>query len=95
MDLTVLPAEDLTDDDLEDVDLTEEEAGLLTDEIEVLVLPVRPLRLDDLVVDADDLETDPEPLLDLVIEELLTPALLEDEPIPLLLLELVVDRRGV
>ncbi len=93
MDLTVLPAEDLTDEDLEEVDLTE--AGLLTDEIEVLVLPVRPLRLEDLVVDAEDLVTDPEPLLDLVIEELLTPALLEDEPIPLLLLELVVDRRGV
>lgn len=81
------------DEDLEEVDLTE--AGLLTDEIEVLVLPVRPLRLEDLVVDAEDLVTDPEPLLDLVIEELLTPALLEDEPIPLLLLELVVDRRGV
>lgn len=93
MDLTVLPAEDLTDEDLEEVDLTE--AGLLTDEIEVLVLPVRPLRLEDLVVDAEDLVTDPEPLLDLVIEELLTPALLEDEPIPLLLPEPVVFRRGV
>lgn len=93
MDLTVLPAEDLMDEDLEEVDLTE--AGLLTDEIEVLVLPVRPLRLEDLVVDAEDLVTDPEPLLDLVIEELLTPALLEDEPIPLLLPEPVVFRRGV
>ncbi|HBN01290.1 MAG TPA: hypothetical protein DD383_01450 [Rikenellaceae bacterium] len=81
------------DEDLEEVDLTE--AGLLTDEIEVLVLPVRPLRLEDLVVDAEDLVTDPEPLLDLVIEELLTPALLEDEPIPLLLPEPVVFRRGV
>lgn len=91
----MLPAEDLTDDDLEDVDLTEDEAGLLTEEIEVLVPPVRPLRLDDLVVDAEDLVTDPEPLLDLVIEELLTPALLEDEPIPLLLPEPVVVRRGV
>jgi len=93
LDLTVLPAEDLMDEDLEEVDLTE--AGLLTDEIEVLVLPVRPLRLEDLVVDAEDLVTDPEPLLDLVIEELLTPALLEDEPIPLLLPEPVVFRRGV
>lgn len=93
MDLTVLPAEDLTDEDLEEVDLTE--AGLLTDEIDVLVLPVRPLRLEDLVVDAEDLVTDPEPLLDLVIEELLTPALLDEEPMPLLLLEPVVDRRGV
>ena len=54
------------------------------------------LKLDDLVVDADDeLLLNPDPLLDLVIEELLTPALLDADPMPPLLLEPVVDRRGV
>ena len=89
----MLPAEDLTDEDLDDVDLIED--GLLTEEIDVLVPPVRPLRLDDLAVDADDLVTEPEPLLDLVVEELLTPALHDAEPMPLLLADPVVDRRGV
>ena len=57
---------------------------------------MRPLRLDDLVADADDeLLLTPDPLLDLVIEELLTPALLDADPMPPLLLEPVVDRRGV
>jgi len=57
---------------------------------------VRPLRLDDLVADADDdLPPNPDPFLDLVMDELLTPALLDAEPIPPLLLDPVVDRRGV
>ena len=48
------------------------------------------------LVDADieDL-VDPTPLLDLVMEELLTPALLDAEPMPLLLAEPVVDSLGV
>lgn len=53
--------------------------------------------LEDLEADADieDL-VDPAPLLDLVIAELLVPALLDDDPMPLLLLSLpVVVRRGV
>lgn len=57
---------------------------------------MRPLRLDDLVADADDdLPPNPDPFLDLVMDELLTPALLDAEPIPPLLLDPVVDRRGV
>ena len=101
MDLTVFPAEDLTDDDLpaEDLteeDLTDEDAGLFTDEIDDLVLPVRPPRLDDLVEDADiEALVDPEIPLDLAIDELLTPALLEEDPMPPLMLEPVVDKRGV
>lgn len=59
-----------------------------------LVLPVR--VLEDLFDDADieDL-VDPEPLLVLVVEELLTPALLDEEPMPFLPAEPVVVRRGV
>lgn len=38
---------------------------------------------------------DPEPFLVLVIDELLTPALLDEEPIPPLLAEPVVERRDV
>lgn len=54
------------------------------------------LNLDDLVVDADDEPLlNPDPFLDLVIDELLTPALLDADPMPPLLLEPVVDRRGV
>ena len=100
MDLTVFPtddrtedvlsADDLTDDDLPDEDLTDDDSGLFTDDIDDLELRVLLLKLDDLVVDADD-----EPLLNLVMEELLTPALLDAEPIPPLLPDPVVDRRGV
>ncbi len=91
MDLTVFPADDRTDDDL-----TDDAAGLFTEEIDDLVPLVRPPMLEDLVVDADiEALVDPTPLLDLVIEELLTPALLDEEPIPLLPLEPVVLRRGV
>ena len=91
-----LSDEDLTEDDLADEDLTDEDAGLLTEDIDDLVPLVRPPRLEDLVVVADiEVLVDPMPLLDLVIEELLTPALLEEDPIPLLLLEPVVLRRGV
>lgn len=101
LDLTVLPADDLTaddlpEDDLTEDDLTDEEVDLATEEIDDLVPPVRPLILDDLVDDADieDL-VDPEIPLDLAIDELLTPALLDADPMPPLLLEPVVDRRGV
>lgn len=91
-----LSDEDLTEDDLDDEDLTEEEAGLFTDEIDDLVPPVRPPRLDDLVDDADiEVLVDPEIPLDLVIDELLTPALPDADPMPLLLPEPVVDKRGV
>ncbi len=106
MDLTVFPtddrtedvlsADDLTDDDLPDEDLTDDDSGLFTDDIDDLELRVLLLKLDDLVVDADDEPLlNPAPLLDLVMEELLTPALLDAEPIPPLLPDPVVDRRGV
>lgn len=45
-------------------------------------------------VDIEDL-ADPEPLLVLVVEGLLTPALLDDDPMPFLPAEPVVVRRGV
>lgn len=64
--------------------------------IDDLVPPVRPPRLDDLVDDADiEVLVDPEIPLDLVIDELLTPALPDADPMPLLLPEPVVDKRGV
>ena len=68
----------------------------MTEDIDDLVPLVRPPRLEDLVVVADieDL-VDPMPLLDLVIDELLTPALPDADPMPLLLAEPVVDKRGV
>ena len=92
----MLTADDLAEEDLADDDLTDEDAGLFTEEMADLVLPVRLLRLEDLVVDPDmDDLVDPEPTLDRVIEELLTPALLDEEPIPPLLLEPVVLRREV
>lgn len=105
-DLTVLPAEDLTDDDppaddvtdedLEDEDLIEDDADLLTEVTDDLVPPVRPLMPEDLPDDADtEVLVAPEPLLERVIDELLTPALLEDDPMPLLPAEPVVPRRGV
>ena len=68
----------------------------MTEDIDDLVPLVRPPRLEGLVVVAD-IEDLVHHLvcLYLVIEELLTPALLEEDPIPLLLLEPVVLRRGV
>jgi len=93
--LEALPTDDLTDDDLADDDLTEEEAGLFTEDIDDLVPLVRPPMPEDLVdADIEDL-VDPTPLLDLFMEELLTPALLDAEPMPLLLAEPVVDSLGV
>lgn len=52
--------------------------------------------LEDLVVvDATPLLVDPEAFLDLVIDELLVPAVLEDDPMPPLAAEPVVERRDV
>lgn len=91
-----LTEDDLADEDLTDEDLTDEDAGLLTEDIDDLVPLVRPPRLDDLVDDADiEVLVDPEIPLDLVIDELLTPALPDADPMPLLLPEPVVDKRGV
>lgn len=98
--LTALPADDRVDEDLDDEDLTDEEdSGLLTEVTCDLVLPVRAPMPEDLPDDADiedlvDL-ADPEPLLVLVIEELLTPALLDEDPMPFLPADPVVVRRGV
>ena len=63
--------------------------ALLTEEIEDLVpaaVPEDLVAVDDLVV---------APALDLVMEELLVPALLETEPMPLLVLEPVVATLGL
>lgn len=86
-----LPADDLDDDDL-----TEEDVGLLTADTEDLTPPVRPPMLEDLVVvDATPLLVDPEAFLDLVIDELLVPAVLEEEPMPPLPADPVVESRDV
>ena len=54
------------------------------------------LKPDDLVVDADDEPLlNPDPFLDLAIDELLIPAVLDEEPMPPLTLEPVVDSLGV
>jgi hypothetical protein len=63
--------------------------ALLTEEIEDLVpaaVPEDLVAVDDLVV---------APALDLVMEELLVPALLETEPMPLLVVEPVVATLGL
>lgn len=93
----MLPVDDLTDDDLAEDDLTDDEAVLLTGETDDLVPPARPPMLEDLA-DDDDIEdlVEAEPLLVLVMDELLTPALRAEEPIPFLPLdEPVVAMRGV
>ena len=78
-----------------DDDLTVDVAGLLTEDIDDLE-PVRVLpRLEDLVAGLAVEVLDETPFLLLVMDELLTPALLDEEPIPLLPLEPVVVRRGV
>ena len=64
--------------------------ALLTEEIEDLVpaaVPEDLVAVEDLVVAA--------PALDLVMEELLMPALLETEPMPLLVLDPVVATLGL
>ena len=89
-----LALEPLTED-LDEDDLTDD-SGLLTEEIDDLELPVRPVKADDLVdvAAADVLVAEAAPL-DLVMDELLTPADLEEEPMPLLDPEPVVVSRGV
>jgi len=89
-----LALEPLTED-LDEDDLTDG-SGLLTEEIDDLELPVRPVKADDLVdvAAADVLVAEAAPL-DLVMDELLTPADLEEEPMPLLDPEPVVVSRGV
>ena len=86
---------ELLTEDLDEDDLTDD-SGLLTEEIDDLELPVRPVKADDLVdvAAADVLVAEAAPL-DLVMEELLTPADLEEEPMPLLAPEPVVVSRGV
>ena len=63
--------------------------ALLTEEIEDLV----PAAVPDDLVAVDDLVA--APALDLVMEELLVPALLETEPMPLLVVEPVVATLGL